>query len=91
MEKGETIKTIISLVELDNVQKQDAMNCLDQHPQAEKVPLGCSTKGNPHHMSAEAGKQGVEGAKLDKQSSPLPLQYSCPFVCAYMFKRSQVM
>lgn len=62
------------------------MNCLDQHPQAEKVPLGCSTKGNPTPYVSRSREARSGGCKVGQREQPSACSTVAP-VCVHTCPR----
>lgn len=90
LEKGETIETIIGLVELEKAQEAGCDELLDQHPQAEKVSLGCSTKGNPTQYVQQKQESKEWRVQSWTDRAALRLCSTAALVCAHLSKRSQV-
>lgn len=90
LEKGETMETIIGLVELEKAQEAGRDELLDQHPQAEKASLGCSMKGNPTQYVQQ--KQGSKEWRVQSwtERAVLRLRSTAAPVCAHLSKRSPV-
>lgn len=85
LKKGETIKTIICLMELEKAQEAGCDELLDQHPQAENVPLGCSTKG----MCSRSREARSGGCKVGQRGQPSTSAVQLPLcVCTLVQEES---